>query len=292
MRFFPVVLCALALASVTGALPRAAHAQQSAAILATQAADGVSASHAESLGRMVRARLDGLDVVQTTSGVALDLSEVQLALGCVGESAECLTPVAEELDVRFLLIPHLDGGQGELMLTLTLFDRQEAAIARVVRRGDHPALLDAVDGQLRELFGLPAAIAPDPGPDPDPDPDPTPVPPPSSGPSAGPFVLMGVGAVAIGVGVGFGVAFLGADDEYANADPRSAAEARAANEAYARAETYAITADVSLIAGGAIAAAGLAWLLVELVAGGETEGTSVVPLLGPNVAGLQLEETF
>lgn len=287
MRFL-VVLSALALASTTWALPRAAHAQQSAAILATQAAEGVSAGDADSLGRMIRARLDGLDVVQATSGVALDLSEVQLALGCVGESAECLTPVAEELDVRFLLIPHLDGGEAELMLTLTLFDRQEASISRVVRQGDHAELLDAVDGQLRELFGLPALA----NPDPDPDPDPTPVPPPSSELSPWPFVVMGVGALAIGVGVGFGVAFLGADDEYASADPMTPDQARAAQDAFARAETFAITADVLFVAGGAIAAGGLAWLIVELIGGESGTTTAITPVLGPSVVGLELEETF
>src|SRR5690606_4476771 len=105
-----------------------------AAVLETQASADIADETSGVIDRMVRARLDRLGAVHTVSGVALDLSDVQLALGCTGETAECLAPVADELSVRLLLIPHLDRTGDELMLTLTLFDRQDGSIERVVRR--------------------------------------------------------------------------------------------------------------------------------------------------------------
>lgn len=261
-----------------------------AAVLETEAS-GVAAETAGAVDRMIRARLDGLGVVRTSSGVALDLAEVQLALGCVGETPECLAPVANELSVQLLLIPHLDEADGRLILTIARFDRERGTIDRVVRQTSgeraRTELLDAIEGQLRELFGLPPPTeAP-----PDDTPRPRP-PPPSSGPSAGPFVVMGVGVAALAVGIGLGVAALGAQDEYAALpEPQSRAEAADAAAVYSRWESLAIGADVLFVVGGVAAAGGLAWLLAEVLgsSGGET---AVAPLLGPGVAGLSVSGTW
>lgn len=260
-----------------------------AAVLETEAS-GVAAETAGAVNRMIRARLDGLGVVRTSSGVALDLAEVQLALGCVGETPECLAPVANELSVQLLLIPHLDEADGRLILTIARFDRERGTIERVVRQTSgeraRTELLDAIEGQLRELFGLPPPTeAP-------PDDTPQPRPPPSSAPSAGPFVVMGVGVAALAVGIGLGVAALGAQDEYAALpEPQSRADAADAAAVYARWESLAIGADVLFVVGGVAAAGGLAWLLAEVLgsSGGET---AVAPLLGPGVAGLSVSGTW
>src|SRR5687768_9130656 len=104
-------VCALSAFFVSLSFVHAAAAQElpTAAVLEAQASSSVEEGTSGAVDRMVRARLDRLNVVRTTSGVSLDLSEVQLALGCAGETAECLAPVADELDARLLLIPHLDG---------------------------------------------------------------------------------------------------------------------------------------------------------------------------------------
>lgn len=255
-----------------------------AAILETQAA-GNTGDTAGAVDRMIRARLDNLEVVETAGGVALDLGEVQLALGCVGETAECLAPVADELSVRLLVIPQLDRTDDELMLSIAVFDREDGSIDRAVRRaGGERAradLLDAIDGQLRELFGLPALPPPE-------EPVTTqPQPPAPSGPGAGSFVVMGAGAVALAVGAGLGVAFLDAHGEWQDARPTTSAEVDAAEDAFARAESFAIAADVLFVAGGLALAGGLTWLLVELL-GAPSSGdtTSISPIVGPALAGL------
>jgi hypothetical protein len=291
---------AVPLATMVALLAAPVCAQQlpTAAVLETQSGEGVASGTDGAVDRMVRARLDGLSVVRTSSGVALDLSEVQLALGCVGETAECLGPVADELSVQLLLIPALDQSGDELMLTVTLFDRQAGTLRRVVRqaRGENARaeLLDAVDGLLRELFGLPA------------------VDPqgggeggggggggggarPGAGPSLspGPFVLIGVGAAALVAGIGTGVAFLGAQDEWADLGPaQTITEAEEANATFARAEALAIATDVLLPLGGAIAIAGVAWLIAELTASPSAPSTAVLPLVGPSFAGLSVEHRW
>lgn len=263
--------------------------EQSAAILDTQLGADVDEQSGGAVGRLIRAELDGLGVVQTSSGVALDLSEVQLALGCVGETAECLGPVADELSVRFLLIPHLDRAGDELMLTVAVFDRQEGTIRRVVRRAqDRSELLDSVEGLLRELFDLPPAPEEPDGPEGGGGAE-EPVTPASSGGelSPFPFVVMGVGAAAVGVGVGFAVAFSDAQSEWENADPQTPDEVDAARDALSRAETHAIVADVMLAVGGAAIAGGLVWMIVELVGGSDgSTDTALAPMVGPHTLGV------
>lgn len=274
-------------------IPSSAWAQQlpAAAVLETQASAEVTDETSGVVDRMVRARLDRLGAVRTVSGVALDLGDVQLALGCTGETAECLEPVADELSVRLLVIPHLDQTDDELMLTLTLFDRQDGSLERVVRRaaGERARtdLLDAIDGQLRELFGMPPAPVEEPEARPAPEPEPMPVA--SSSPGAGSFIVMGVGALALAVGVGFGVAFLDADSEWQDAAPTTPMEVDAAHDAFARAETFAVTADVLFAVGGAALAGGLVWLLVEVLGGSSEAPVSLSPVLGPGLAGLSVQ---
>jgi hypothetical protein len=251
-----------------------------AAVLETHAAAEVPEGTSGAVDRMVRARLDGLEVVRTSSGVALDLSEVQLALGCVGETAECLTPVANELSVRLLVIPNLDATDGELMLTLTLFDREEATLRRVVRQASgenaRATLLDAIDGQLRELFELPPAPE-------------EALPPPSNDPSPLPFVLMGIGAVSIGIGAAMGALFLDAHGTWERGDPMTEEEVDELNGTFAAAESYAIAADVLFGVGGAILGAGIIWMIIDLTDGpSEAPSTTFAPMIGPGLAGVSI----
>lgn len=268
---------------------RPARERPRAAVLETQADEAMSGT-AGAIDRLVRAQLDALGVVESSAGLALDLAEVQLALGCVGDTAECLTLVADELSVRLLLIPQLERSGDELVLSFALFDREDGSLERAVRRasGERPRaeLLDGIDGQLRQLFGLPPPQVLEDPPRAEPSPPP---PPPANGPSAGPFVVMGAGALGLAVGAGFGLAFLDAHDEWRNAQPSTPLEIDAAEESFARAEAFAIAADVLFVAGGLAVAGGLTWLLVELLgASHEESGVSFHPLVGPDHAGLTL----
>ncbi|RZO65129.1 MAG: hypothetical protein EVA89_02725, partial [Sandaracinaceae bacterium] len=109
MRLVSLSLSVASLCAVAATHTQIARAQDmpAAAVLETQVAGGVDAGTGGAVDRLIRAELDGLGTVRTSSGVALDLGEVQLALGCVGETPECLGPVAAELSVALLVIPHL-----------------------------------------------------------------------------------------------------------------------------------------------------------------------------------------
>ncbi|MFK7986411.1 MAG: tol-pal system YbgF family protein [Sandaracinaceae bacterium] len=93
----------------------------------------------------------------------------------------------------------------------------------------------------------------------------------ASSPSPVPWVVLGVGVAALVSAIPFGVLF---DD--AVMQSRAAADHRAAAGPAADAEVYAVTADALLIAGGALALAGLIWGTVEVSA-----TTSVDVALGP-----------
>jgi hypothetical protein len=274
---------------------QAAAAQElpSAAVLEAQASSNVEEGTSGAVDRMVRARLDRLNVVRTTSGVSLDLSEVQLALGCAGETAECLAPVADELDARLLLIPHLDGVADRLVLTLTLFDREDGSLRRAVREATgenaRTQILDAIDAQLREIFELPAApretTDPEEGPG-----EPAPEP---QGPSLIPL-FVGIGGLAvIGVGTGVGFAAMGAYDTYRDARPTTPDEVDRAQEDFASAESLAITADVLFAVGGAVAIAAAIWFIVEITSQRAPENTpggpiAIAPFFDAHSVGLAL----
>ena len=78
-------------------------------------------------------------------------------------------------------------------------------------------------------------------------------------PSIAPWVLAGAGVIGLGIGVGFGVAALATQDE-ATAEPDAFVAADARDEA----EQHATVANVALIAGAVLTAAGLTWGIVDL----------------------------
>lgn len=271
------------------ALPVSAQEERPAAsLLSTAASEGVRDGFSGAVDRMIRAKVDELGVLAMRGAVALDISEVQLALGCVGETPECLGPVAQQLEVQVLLLPNLDRVGDEIVLSVARFDATTGELSRVVRRASgedaETEILDDVDGLLRELFGLPAP----------PEEDVAPVRPPSREPQiAGPAIIAAVGAAALIGAIAPAVLFL--DEQAAFEEPvvtEMDAEEREMHRA--NADTLAIAANVLFIAGGVIAGAGLVWLIVEIAApsGGAPAETAVVPIVGPNVAGVAAQGVF
>lgn len=90
-------------------------------------------------------------------------------------------------------------------------------------------------------------------------------PPEGSGPSPIPWIVAGVGVAGAAVGVAFGALASGREDDAA-ADPVHASAAETLDEA----ETFATAANVSLIAGGAVAAIGLTWGIIDLATSGSS----------------------
>ncbi|MBX3273057.1 MAG: hypothetical protein KF729_22530 [Sandaracinaceae bacterium] len=266
----------------------------SAALLATSVGGGVAADVGESFDRVLAAELQALGRVRLQGSAALRFADVQLALGCEGETPACLGAVARELGVRRLLLSNLDRVGAELVLSVALYDADaDAAPRRVARRAAGPdgagALLGEVRGLLVELLGegqdQPAAPAEaEPA-----EPAPVPTLPPPRGPDDG--RLAGAGAVAfaglavLGLGAAFGVSALERTATYERAPADTVADAEEAARRFVQAREDAITANVLFVVGGVVAAAGLAWLIGELVDTGGGD-VALAPVVGPTFAGV------
>ncbi len=250
---------------------------------------GVEEGLGAAFDRTLRSRLDALHVVDTAGAVALDLEQIQLALGCMGETTECLSAVAVETGVTIVVVPSLAQAGGTTQATVLVFDSRDQSMRRGTREAvganADAELLAGTEGLLRELFGLPAAAVttgPETGPT---------TPPPAAALSPAPFVFIGAGALAIIGGVVAGVLSSSDADAYARARPTTNAEVDAMLSLFSRAETEALAANILFIAGGVLVAAGVVW---ELAAGREDGSSplSLAPSVGPGSVGLALSGSF
>lgn len=282
-----LVLCVYCLLGVSRASAQAAESRPSASILRAAGADAEATA---SLDRLLRERLDSLDVVRLERAVELDLEQVQLALGCMGETEPCLRAVAEQLSSDIVLSPSLTRAGEAWVVSVTLFDARESAVRRVARRdATVSAVLGDAESLLRELFGLPPVATSSHG-------DGvlgsgTPRPPSAPGLSPWPFVLIGVGAAAIiggSVAGGLAAADQGA---YESSRPMTAMQVDETLSLLSRAQSEALAANILWVTGAAFAVGGLIWLLV---AGNDDSSSPIalMPGVGPEGASLSLAGRF
>jgi hypothetical protein len=119
-------------------------------------------------------KLKALAGIENPKVSPVDLAEIQLNVGCEGESRACLSSVAETLQVESLVVRHLSvAATGTLTLRLTRFDAALAQEPLTVQATAAPEMLteivEKVPALVRELFGLPepsAVPAPAPAPAP------------------------------------------------------------------------------------------------------------------------------
>lgn len=297
--------CLFSIVSCAAASP-AARAQDlpRAAVLSPAIQDEADAGLASALERVLRARLDALDVVEVEGTPALNLPDLQLAVGCVAETDACLAAVARQLEVDALVIPTIDRAGDALVASVEYFVAEGAETRRAVRRAEGERapneLLAQVDPMVRELFDLPPPEEPiepeELGIDPDPgdgqarrEPPPAPEPPPEEGVSPVPFVVGGAGLAAVAGGVVFGLLSESSEGDWSDAPKNTMAQVDAAHELRERAEAQALVANVLLGVGGAAVVAGAALFVLELDGGDEEPppgGVAVAPWLSPGAAGV------
>ncbi len=301
-----LLLLAVTVASTTGVRPAAAQSGPRTAVLQTKASVGVPEGFGDALERVVRARLDALHPVRVAATPDLDLADLQLAVGCVGESDQCLRAVAEQLRVDALLIPNAEQAGDTLVAGITYFDgRPGGTTKHVVRRatgeGADNELLDAVDPMLREVFDLPpptaaeqaalraqshtvraeAAHASGPG---------------GSGPQATeptspvhlvPFVVGGLGVAALVVGAVFGGLSSSNEDAWSTAPTGTGPQVDAALTLRDRARGQATAANIMLGVGAGLIVVGtvLFFLLPRKPRehhDAHPSRVALAPLLGPD----------
>lgn len=261
-----------------------AQGRPAATILRTHVGTGASEATGRGFDRVLRQRLDALGVVQMAGSVELDLESVQLALGCMGESVECLRAAATQANTEILVFASIESS-GSLVVSVMRFDATEGRLRRAVRTVDsEAAVLEAAEPLARELWDLPpvASVA---------DPVVGPVTPPSRSVSAAPIVVTAIGgAVLIGGAVSL---ILGASthDAFRRSTPDTPAEVDATIDLLNTAQLEQLLGSVLLAAGGAVTIAGLIWLL----AAGNEDGSSplaVLPVVTPDQMSLTLAGTF
>lgn len=286
----PLATLGLALMWVLGALPASAQTDElrTATVLTSQLT-GVEAGEGAAFDRTVRSRLDALHVVRTEGAVALDLEQIQLALGCMGETTECLGGVATETGTPIIVVPSLAQANGRIVATILMYDQRDSSIRRGTREtsaGDTSTLLGGVEGLLREVFGLPAPAVTQS------DITPPPPPPHTTSLSPVPIVVIVVGGLAlIGGAIAGGLSIGDASTYQGAARYTSQADVDANLAVLSRQQTEATVADALLIGGAIVAVGGLIW---QMAAGNE-DGSSplaLTPMVSSTQVGLAVSGSF
>ena len=265
------------------------------AVLSSSVSDDSLRSTGGAIERVIRARIEPLGVVRVAGTPALGLADLQLAVGCMGETNECLTAVAGQLEVDALLLPSVDRAGEEFVVSVTFFDKRNGGrTTRAVRRAEQESeLLESVDGLLRELFGLPPApVGPETGGGGGGE-EPRPVDG-GGGISIPGLIVAGVGVAALGTGVVFGLMAQSSEDDYAGAPVGTDTEIDAAIEIRDRAESQALLANIMFAAGGALVIGGAVLILLggDDDEGGSTERAWIAPSISPAGTSLTVGGTF
>ncbi len=230
----------------------------------------------------------------------IDLAEIQLSVGCADDGRPCLESIARAAGVGALLVRALSADdQGAVRLELRYFDSgsrdEPRAVSTQVPAEQSGALVDAVPGLVRELFGIPEVAAPAERTEGEPralgEPEPQFAASSSraqAGSSVVPWILMGAGAAALTTGVIVGA--IASDDFQAwkSRPLRTDADAQQANEDFDDIEARAIGADIAMVGGGVVLGLGVTLLALELGADDTTENEPASLSLEPRGDGALL----
>jgi serine/threonine-protein kinase len=239
------------------------------ALFKTASEDTSLQSLAAAIDPVLLAELGNVPDLQIAARPALDLPSIQLAIDCVGETADCLTQAAKQAQAEGLVAPLVRKLGAELVVTILLHDaRKQVSITGATRRYPSDQLdqaLDGIPGMVRELFGLQAPPAAAGAPPPEAA-GTAPAPPPTA---AGkpfpvlPVVLGAVGVAILGAGVGLGIASHSAGNAYVATPVTDEASGHAALDKLHTARTEATLANVAFGVGAAALAAGVVLFILQ-----------------------------
>jgi hypothetical protein len=278
------------------------------ALFKTASEDADLQSLAAAIDPVLLSELGNVPNLQVAARPALDLPSMQLAVDCVGETAECLARAAKEAQSEGLVAPLVRRIGAEVVVTVLLHDaRKQTTITAATRRysGQHveDQVLDAIPGMVRELFGLQSAPSDQP-------------PPPATAPSEAPelssetsppvavakplpilpIVVGAVGVALIAAGVGFGVAAKSTEDDYAKlkiGDGDKAAAGRAQDKIDSAA-TQAMLSNLGIGVGAASVAAGIVLFVLQSQSGDDHDAAQAASgmRLASGLAQLTLSGTW
>jgi hypothetical protein len=234
----------------------------------------VAANADTSLGdawnRLLRSRLEETDAIVIAEAPVLSLRDLQLSVGCLADTPACMQSIAQLLEVDALLVTTVNTADNTTVVTLTFHETAPPGRRSVARRssgeGRERRLLGGLDAALEELFGIRLPSAPEgdllsprvvhQSPD---------------GVSPWSFVLLGAGAIAAGTGVVFAALASSTENEWALAPTGTRDQVDRAVDLRDRGEGQALAANVLIISGAVLAAAGLTVLLLTLPGDADAE---------------------
>ena len=272
-----------------------------ALVFAPRASEGKAAKTSALVTREVRAGVERAELAELLPEPALDLEATELAIDCVGETAECLGEVAARSKARVLIVPSIEQSAGVTALRILYFDADGAQEARTVQRsakGDEldRSVLDAIPEMLGELFHAkgdteeaeaeaePERSAPQEASEPMPSQDVQQKPLPLA-----PIIVAGSGLVVMAAGLAVGLMMKGTQDDYADSAVQTPDQAKQADAYRERGRHQAVAANVLLGVGAAAVVAGGIWLAVGLSSERKPAPQAMlVPSLSKDSAGLAL----
>jgi serine/threonine-protein kinase len=240
------------------------------ALFKTASEDTSLQSLAAAIDPVLLSELGNVPGLQIAARPALDLPSMQLAIDCVGETADCLTQAAKQAQAEGLVAPVVRKLGSELVVTILLHDaRKQLSITGATRRYPSDQLdqaLDGIPGMVRELFGLqaPAVAASAPPPEAA-EPAPAAPPPPAASKPFPvlPVVLGAVGVAILGAGVGLGIASHSTGNAYVATPVTDETTGNDALDKLHTARTEATLANVAFGVGAAALAAGVVLFILQ-----------------------------
>jgi hypothetical protein len=224
----------------------------------------------------------------------IDYAEIQLTVGCSDDGRQCLSSIAQLVQVEAVVVRRLSVKAGQLDLTLMYFDATSS---------DEPARVDqefvgtdageraaaAIPALVRKLFGVPEPVVAA-----DAEPAVTPssargeltTPASSSDNDSAPrigaftWITLAAGVGVLGGGIALGASAQSSFDSYQNFTLQTTSDVTRANSKLDSAKTKALAADVMMPAGGAILALGGVLLTLDLLRRDKAPSVTVLPVRG------------
>lgn len=257
-------------------------------------ADGVG--HA--MERVLRTRLAELGVVRLGATPGLDRRDLQLAVGCVADSPDCMSRIAAQLEVELLIVLAVESAGGELVATLSVYRAGSTQIDETTRRtGGHDAhseALDEVDSMVRQAFGLPAGRSTSQSNASSSARTSAPTLPQRASPDLlAPLLLIGAGVASVGAGLVLGAMSESTMARYESTLVITSRDVDVANGIYDDAAAEATAANILLPVGAGLIVAGAAVGILDAIMGSDGENDVALSFdVGPQVAMLRVRGRF
>ncbi len=296
--------------AVFGAATGAAQDNENTSVLLAHGGAPEVQAYGSSVQRAARVRTLQLASDGQVHAPSVTLVDLQLAVGCMGLTPDCLDLVAEQLDADELIVPVIERAGKQVLLSLIRYERNRKRVREAVRElpvESEPELLQAIEPMVRELFGLPTnegqqeggvsheltskkktnadvdSAADRPSRDSRDR---------SAEDSSGalqlvPWVVGGLGVASLGVGIFFAVSTSNTQAEFDRAPAMTAADVMHLRDLKAKGSTEATLSNVFIGAGAGLLLSGA--LLYLLVEPDSDEHVTLTPALGPGHAGLTLQ---